>query len=132
MNGRGMVLAAQLMSNFWEGQMQLASKHIHGDLARYNNVFVALGSQYVFHRDMEMLSCAFNNLPGANMLGAGLIALKHGRYYLYVWLNPAHFAPGQQLVKSAFQLPDIAAGLAGQRFGYCLVEAYSLASRFTL
>ena len=65
MNGGSVVFTPQLMSDLREAKVQLGAQHVHGYLAGDNNIFIALGAQYLFDGDVEVFGGSFNDLAGA-------------------------------------------------------------------
>ena len=91
------------------GKLRCSSlrKHIHSDLAGHDNVFVALRPQNIFHRHLEVLGRAFNNLFGAYVFWTGLGAPSRLVAIGRSGVSATHLTERQQLIKGTFKLTDI-------------------------
>ena len=58
----GMVAAAEFRSYFRQTELKFASEEVHGDLARFGDVFTAIGATKVFGADLEVLGGFVDNL----------------------------------------------------------------------
>src|SRR5665213_2287809 len=106
-DGGGVVFAAQLAGDLRETQLQLVAQHVHGDLARHDDVLVPLGTDNILERDLEVAGRAFDDLFGAQVLGPRLIDVQQAGGDCQGRLQAAHFTKSQQLVESALKFTNV-------------------------
>ena len=112
-DGGGVVFAAEFPGDFGKAEMEVVAQDVHGDLARHNDVFVALAAQDFIDADLEMLGSAFDDLLGAEVFGARFGGAAYAGDDGEAGGDAAHFANGNQLVERALKFTNIGLDVAG-------------------